>query len=150
MGYRPWGRKESDTTEQLNNNKHKYTYLCVYSSLLLLLFFNHAYHYLHNDFLLLARHNEVRCHVSQCQTTNSLLFHSLLLLSHSVVSDSVRPHRRQPTRLLCPGVFQARIVEWATISFSNACIYVKSLQSCPTLCDPLDSSPPGSSVHGIL
>ena len=26
----------------------------------------------------------------------------------------------------------------------------KSLQSCPTLCDPVDSSPPGSSVHGIL
>ena len=26
----------------------------------------------------------------------------------------------------------------------------KSLQSCPTLCDPMDSSPPGSSVHRIL
>ena len=35
------------------------------------------------------------------------------------------------------------------------CIYVyttttKSLQSCPTLCDPMDCSPPGFSVHGIL
>ena len=26
----------------------------------------------------------------------------------------------------------------------------KSLQSCLTLCDPIDGSPPGSSVHGIL
>ena len=26
----------------------------------------------------------------------------------------------------------------------------KSLQSCPTLCDPTDCSPPGSSVQGIL
>ena len=26
----------------------------------------------------------------------------------------------------------------------------KSLQSCPTLCDPRDSSPPGSAVPGIL
>ena len=26
----------------------------------------------------------------------------------------------------------------------------KSLQSCPTLCDPTDYSPPGSSVHGIF
>ena len=26
----------------------------------------------------------------------------------------------------------------------------KSFQSCPTLCDPIDGSPPGSSVHGIL
>ena len=29
-------------------------------------------------------------------------------------------------------------------------IYVKSLQSCPTRCDPIDGSPPGSPVHGIL
>ena len=28
--------------------------------------------------------------------------------------------------------------------------YAKSLQSCPTLCDPIDSSPPGSSGPGIL
>ena len=26
----------------------------------------------------------------------------------------------------------------------------KLLQSCPTLCDPIDGSPPGSSVHGIF
>ena len=26
----------------------------------------------------------------------------------------------------------------------------KSLQLCPTLCDPIDGSPPGSFVHGIL
>ena len=30
------------------------------------------------------------------------------------------------------------------------CVHSQSLQSCPTLCDPMDSSPPGSSVHGIL
>ena len=29
-------------------------------------------------------------------------------------------------------------------------VHAKSLQSCPTLCDPVDYSPPGSSVHGIL
>ena len=27
---------------------------------------------------------------------------------------------------------------------------VKLLQSCPTLCDPVDYSPPGSSVHGLF
>ena len=27
---------------------------------------------------------------------------------------------------------------------------VKSLQLCPTLCDPMECSPPGSAVHGIL
>ena len=51
------------------------------------------------------------------------------------------------------GIFQARILEWVAIAFSN--IYkhaaaAKSLQSCPTLCDPMDYSPPGSSFQGIL
>ena len=49
-----------------------------------------------------------------------------------------------------PGILQARTLEWAAISFSNACIHAKSLQSCPPLGDPMDSSPPGSSVHRIL
>ena len=48
------------------------------------------------------------------------------------------------------GIFQARILEWVAISFSNACVLAKSLQSCPTLCDSIDSSPPGSSDHRIL
>ena len=30
------------------------------------------------------------------------------------------------------------------------CVYTKLLQSCPTLCNPMDYSPPGSSVSGIL
>jgi len=49
-----------------------------------------------------------------------------------------------------PGVFQARILEWVAIAFSNACMHTKLLQLYPTLCNPMDSSPPGSSVHGIL
>ena len=32
----------------------------------------------------------------------------------------------------------------------STCLHAKSLQSCLTLCNPLDSSSPGSSVHGIL
>ena len=32
----------------------------------------------------------------------------------------------------------------------QAAAAAKSLQSCPTLCNPIDSSPPGSSVPGIL
>ena len=34
--------------------------------------------------------------------------------------------------------------------YSNACVCAKSLQLCPTLCDPMDCSWPGSSVQGIL
>ena len=32
----------------------------------------------------------------------------------------------------------------------NAAAAAKSLQSCPTLCDPIDGSPPGSAIPGIL
>ena len=38
---------------------------------------------------------------------------------------------------------------WTESSFMPAAA-AKSLQSCPTLCDPIDSSPPGSPVPGIL
>ena len=34
--------------------------------------------------------------------------------------------------------------------YISVCMHAKSLQLCPALCDPMDHSPPGSSVHGIL
>ena len=39
---------------------------------------------------------------------------------------------------------------WVTILSYAAAAAAKSLQLCPTLCDPIDSSPPGSAVPGIL
>ena len=39
--------------------------------------------------------------------------------------------------------------DWAIIT-SAAAAAAKSLQSCPTLCDPKDGSPSGSTVPGIL
>ena len=35
------------------------------------------------------------------------------------------------------------------VELSRACMYAQSL-NCVQLCDPVDCSPPGSSVHGIL
>ena len=65
------------------------------------------------------------------------------------------PHGLQPTRPLCPWIVQARILDWVAISFSNAGKWkVKSeskvAQSCLTLSDPMECSPPGSSIHGIF
>ena len=55
------------------------------------------------------------------------------------------------------GTFQARVLEWVAIAFSEANIYQATsesesevAQSCPTLSYPLDCSLPGSSVHGIF
>ena len=47
--------------------------------------------------------------------------------------------------------FRIRYRKWAEIEH-NTFFKVKVLvpQLCPTLCDPMDCSPPGSSVHGIL
>ena len=56
------------------------------------------------------------------------------------------------------GIFQARVLEWGAIAFSSIYIYNPIFpsfscclitKSCPTLCNPMDLSPPGSSVHGI-
>ena len=40
--------------------------------------------------------------------------------------------------------------EDSTLTTSNPPAAAKSLQSCPTLCDPINGSPPGSPVPGIL
>ena len=71
----------------------------------------------------------------------------------SVVSDSVRPHRWPPTRLLCPWDSPGKNTG-VSCHFLLQCMKVKRekevAQSCPTLTDPMDCSLPGSSVHGIL
>ena len=40
--------------------------------------------------------------------------------------------------------------QFAGNTWYDAAAAAKSLQLCPTLCDPIDGSTPGSSVHGIL
>ena len=69
------------------------------------------------------------------------------------MSDSVRPHRRQPTRLLRPWDSPGKNTG-VGCHFLLQCIKVKSesevSQSCPTLSDPMDCSLPGSSAHGIF
>ena len=54
------------------------------------------------------------------------------------------------------GIPQARILEWVAISFSSDNVWNEwsewneVAESCPTLCDPMDCSPPGSPVHEIF
>ena len=69
------------------------------------------------------------------------------------MSDSVRPHRRQPPRLPRPWDSPGKNTG-VGCHFLLQCVKVKSesevAQSCPTFSDPMDCSLPGSSVHGIL
>ena len=46
--------------------------------------------------------------------------------------------------------FLAKLVEVMEFHQSYAAAAAKSLQSCPTLCDPIDGSLPGSPIPGIL
>ena len=69
------------------------------------------------------------------------------------MSDSVRPHRQQPTRLPRPwdspgkntGVGCHFLLQYMKVKSES-----EVAQSCPTLSDPMDCSLPGSSVHGIF
>ena len=69
------------------------------------------------------------------------------------MSDSVRPHRWQPTRLPRPwdspgkntGVGCHFLLQRMKVKRES-----EVAQSCPTLSDPVDCSLPGSSIHGIF
>ena len=69
------------------------------------------------------------------------------------MSDSVRPHRRQPIRLPRPWDFPGKITG-VGCHFLLQCMSVKSesevAQLCLTRSDPMDCSLLGSSVHGIF
>ena len=91
--------------------------------------------------------------------------------SHSVMSDSLQPHGLQlpcpsPTPGACSNsrplsglmpsnhLFLCRPLLLLPSIFPSIGVFsaaaAKSLQSCSTLCDPIDGSPPGSPVPGIL
>src|SRR5574340_127548 len=69
------------------------------------------------------------------------------------MSDSVRPHKQQPTRLLCPWDSPGKNTGMGC-HFLLQCRKVKSesevTQSCPTLSDPMNCSTPGLPVHHHL
>ena len=83
------------------------------------------------------------------------LLQCMKVKSESEVAQSCptqRPHGLQPNRLL-------RLWDFPGKSTGVGChcllrtaflCYAKSLQSCPTLCDPIDGSLPGSPIPGIL
>ena len=69
------------------------------------------------------------------------------------MADSVWLHGPQPTRLPHPwdspgkntGVGYHFLLQWMKVKSES-----EVAQSCPSLCDPMDCSLPGSSVHGIF
>ena len=87
-----------------------------------------------------------------------LVYHWSVLSCHccqvtSVMSDSVRPHRQQPTRLPRPWDSPGKNTGVGCHCLLQ-CTKMKSesevTQSCLTLSDPMDCSLSGSSIHGIF
>ena len=82
-----------------------------------------------------------------------MTFKELAKLSQvtSVVSDSVRPHRRAAHQSP-PSLGFSRQEHWSGLPFPSPMHESESelAQSCLTLQDPMDCSPPGSSVQGIF
>ena len=98
----------------------------------------------------------LQSHLPRLKSTTNLSIRRpllLLLLSRSVMSDSVRPHRGHLTRLPRPGDSPGKNTG-VGCHFLLQHMKVKSesevAQSSPTLSDPMDCSLPGSSVHGIF
>ena len=86
---------------------------------------------------------------------SEFLLHSMLyvcVFSHSVVLTLYIPIEGSlPGPSICE-IFQARILQWSSISYSiiKWRVCAKWPQPCLTLCDPMDCSPLDSSVHGIF
>ena len=76
------------------------------------------------------------------KTARCLAWHFPSNAAH--VFESLRQPTHPPAELECHGA--------STDGFTrpSAAAAAKSLQSCPTLCDPIDGSPPGSPAPGIL
>ena len=76
-----------------------------------------------------------------------------MLLSHFSRVRLCVTHRQQPTRLPRPRDSPGKNTG-AGCHFLLQCMKVKSeseaTQSCPTLRDPMDCGPPGSSIHGTF
>ena len=80
----------------------------------------------------------------------------ITLTSLQIMNDTYTPGKN-PTwswcmilKMYCWNQFANILLKiFASTSINNAAA-AKSLQSCPTLCDPVDGSPPGSPVPGIL
>ena len=84
--------------------------------------------------------------ISQCVCVCMLC---VICVSHSVMSDSLRPHGLVACQVPLFMEFsrQEYWIQIITLYTSNVCSVAKS---CPSLCDIMDCSPPGFSVHGIL
>ena len=102
--------------------------------------------------------NNLMCsvfHYKSSPTSRKIKWKKIIIhCAHGILKKSVNKHCFQPHIQLCelinPTCTHMRNLRLRKLIKCPAAAAAKSLQSCPTLCDPLDGSPPGSPVPGIL
>ena len=90
------------------------------------------------------------CDPMDCSTPGFPVHHQLQEFAQTHVhrvSDTIQPSHPLSSPSLAFNLSQHQLKIIHTLPAAAA---AKSLQSCPTLSDPMDCSPPGSSVHGIF
>ena len=113
------------------------------------------------NLLLFSRIVMSLCDPVDCSTPGLPVHHQLPELAQTHVhrvGDAIQPSHPlsspSPTFNLSQhqGLFQglSSLHQVAKVFPAAAAAAAKSLQSCPTLCDPIDGSPPGSPVPGVL
>ena len=103
-----------------------------------------------SSYTLCCQVQNAACLISQAPSKLNQAITSLLvdLLSRDLLSLMISGFYEHHSRLLYDCIW---VLAVGKIHGHNApTAAVKSLQSCPTLCDPTDGSPPGSPVPGIL
>ena len=117
VGYNPWARKGSNTTEGLTLTFFFLCHLSMSSTP------SHPWPEPRGATLENKNANSFACHVT-CSNIcpQSLFYHTTLhcaVLRYSVISDSVTPWTVAHQAPLSMGILQARLLEWVTISFSR-------------------------------
>ena len=86
-----------------------------------------------------------------CQAPQSMRFFQARILEWVAISF-YRGSSQTRDQTCFSSTGRCILYHWATweAPYRNAAAAAKSLQLCPTLCDPVDCSLPGSSVHEIL
>ena len=140
--YTQWLTDPMTSKFQFTNSKSHFMYICIFLERKSTCFFGFE-----NGAAAAAKSFQ-SCPWAECAGARK---RPLWPLDH--LSNSLRPHRQQPTRLPRPWDSPGKNTG-VGCHFLLQCMKVKSesevSQSCPTLSDPMDFSLPGSSGHGIF
>ena len=109
-------------------------------------------HFSKEDIQMVKKHMK-RCSKSllirEMQTKTTVRYH-LIPMRKVIIKNSQTINSGEGVEKMGSSYTVDRNVNWYNHYGEQYAAAAKSLQSCPTLCDPIDGSPPGSPVPGIL